>query len=407
MDAIAELEEVVRALAAIPERGSASPGEREAAYWLSERFAEHGCEVAVEEEEAHGTFWWPMGLSSAAGVIAGVAGLAGMARSPRSSRRILRRLAVLAGIASAASLVDDVTSGPRILRKRLLPTRTCWNVVARTGDPEANEVVVVMAHHDAPHTGRIFDQTAQRWFARRFPGIVERINTAPPLYWPVISGPIMVVLGSLFRKKSAVAYGTVASAISAAVFADIGRSPVNQGANDNLSGVAGLVWLARALSERPVRGVRVIIASCGSEESFQEGIIGFVKRHRHELPVSRTRFVNLETVGSPHLVLLEGEGPVVMRDYEATFKALAGEVAAGEGISLTRGMRARTTTDSLITARAGYPTATLTSFDDCKELSNYHLMSDVPDNLEWGTVQDAARLAEAIVREVGAHAVPL
>ena len=124
MDAVAELEEVIRTLAAIPERGSASPGEREAAHWLAERFSDHGCDVAVEEEVAHGTYWWPMGISAGAGALAGAAGLAGLARSHSGKGRFLRCLAVLGGVASAASLVDDVTSGPRFLRKWALPKKT-------------------------------------------------------------------------------------------------------------------------------------------------------------------------------------------------------------------------------------------------------------------------------------------
>ena len=39
-------------------------------------------------------------------------------------------------------------------------------------------------------------------------------------------------------------------------------------------------------------------------------------RHRAELPAESTYFVNLDTVGSPRLVLLEGEGPVWMEDFE-------------------------------------------------------------------------------------------
>lgn len=57
--------------------------------------------------------------------------------------------------------------------------------------------------------------------------------------------------------------GTVGSALAAALFADIARSPVVPGANDNLSAVALLVALAERLRERPVKGVRVLLVSLG------------------------------------------------------------------------------------------------------------------------------------------------
>ncbi|HEX2708499.1 MAG TPA: hypothetical protein VHM66_10890, partial [Solirubrobacterales bacterium] len=43
------------------ERPSASEGERRAAEWLVERFAELGAEARIEAEPAHGTYWWPLG----------------------------------------------------------------------------------------------------------------------------------------------------------------------------------------------------------------------------------------------------------------------------------------------------------------------------------------------------------
>jgi len=74
--------------------------------------------------------------------------------------------------------------------------------------------------------------------------------------------------------------------------------------------------------------------------------------------------------------------------------------AEDEKIPLVRGLRARTTTDSLITDRAGYPTATLVSVNEFKALSHYHLMSDTPENLDYGTVGAATRLAEAVIRRL-------
>ncbi|MDP9384228.1 MAG: peptidase M28, partial [Actinomycetota bacterium] len=53
------------------ERPSASPGERAAAEWIAGRLAEQGLEPRVETEAAHGTYWVPLGLMSAAAGLAG------------------------------------------------------------------------------------------------------------------------------------------------------------------------------------------------------------------------------------------------------------------------------------------------------------------------------------------------
>ena len=72
--------------------------------------------------------------------------------------------------------------------------------------------------------------------------------------------------------------------------------------------MGAIVALAHALRERPVRGVRVLLVSTGSEESFMEGMQAFGRRHFPGLPRETTDFVCLECVGSPFLCVVEGEG---------------------------------------------------------------------------------------------------
>jgi putative aminopeptidase FrvX len=128
---------------------------------------------------------------------------------------------------------------------------------------------------------------------------------------------------------------------------------------------------------------------------------GFARRHFPSLPRGRTWFVNLETVGSPELVLLEGEGPLLMEDFDAGFKRFVAGCAAEAGIHVRRGLRSRASTDSVIAHRAGYPVATLVSITPWKALANYHWPTDTPDNVDYGTVAAAAALTEAVVRRIG------
>ena len=41
-------------------RPSASAGERRAAELIAQRLRERGCEVSIEQERAHGGYWWPL-----------------------------------------------------------------------------------------------------------------------------------------------------------------------------------------------------------------------------------------------------------------------------------------------------------------------------------------------------------
>jgi Zn-dependent M28 family amino/carboxypeptidase len=214
----------------------------------------------------------------------------------------------------------------------------------------------------------------------------------------------MVAIGSASGRRGAITTGLLGSLLGTAVFADVARRPVCPGANDNLTAVAVLVALAEQLRAHPIDGLRVMLVSCGAEEVLQGGIHGFAARHFPALDRERTWFLNVETVGSPKLVLLEGEGPVVMEDYhDRTFRDLVVRAGESVGVHMRRGMRSRASTDAVIPSRAGYPTATITSIDRYKMLSNYHKMSDTPENVEYATVTQALMLTDAVARELSAN----
>jgi Zn-dependent M28 family amino/carboxypeptidase len=386
----AELErtmrEVVETLAPLVRRAG-SDGEHEAARRVAARLEQAGCSVAVDTEQFLDGYAPLLGGLSATGALAGLAALGGRAR----------RLASLTAAAVAAAIADDVSNGPRLLRRAAVKPKETWNVVAEAGDREAMRTLVVLAHHDAAPTGMIFDDRAQAALGERFPGIIERIDTSLPLWWALLAAPSLVALGAGRGRRGLTGFGTAGCVLGAAVFADVARSPITPGANDNLSAVAVLVALAERLRERPVKGLRVLLVSCGAEEVLQGGIHGFAARHFPDLPRERTWFVNLDTVGSPRLILLEGEGTVVMEDYfDRTFRDLVAGAAENAGAPLRRWMRSRASTDAVIPSRAGYPTVTLASTDRYKALSNYHQMSDIPANLDYGTVFQALIVTEAV-----------
>jgi Zn-dependent M28 family amino/carboxypeptidase len=164
------------------------------------------------------------------------------------------------------------------------------------------------------------------------------------------------------------------------------------------------VALAERLRAEPIEGLRVLVASCGAEEVLQGGIYGFTERHLKRYDRDRTWVLNLDTVGSPRLIMLEGEGTIVMEDYfDRSFRDLVARAADRAGAPLRRGMRSRSSTDTVIPSRAGYPSAMLSSTDRYKALSNYHQMTDTPENLDYTTVQHALTVTEAVARELAAN----
>ncbi len=389
----AVLREVVETLAPI-DRTPCSPGEREAAEWIAGRFRTAGCvRVDLEDEPSWGPF--PVNV-----VGIGAFNVLGWLLAARG-RRLLGSAIMATG---AAALIDEVQNGPRVARRLFRRERKTVNVIARCGEIGAPRVVLVLAHHDAAQAGVIFDQTLQRKFWERYPRLVERQDTAPPQWWIGPLAPALGIAGAASRNRVLTATAGALGALGLTLIADIARNKTVPGANDNLSGVAVLMALAETLNERPVQGVEVWLASCGAEETMQDGIRALIARHGRELAQRDAVALNFDTVGSPHLTMLEGEGPFWMEDYaHPWFRDLIAEVAVREGVALQRGMRARSSTDSVTTSRAGLPSTCLVSLNDWRGLSNYHSLTDTPENLDYHTVGEAARLGEAVVRELAAR----
>jgi hypothetical protein len=373
-------------LAAI-DRPSASDGERRAAEWAAARLREHGARAAVETDMVHGGYWGPLALLSAVGAAGAVLG----ARH-RFAGAALSALA-------AAGVWDDITGGRHHVR-RVLPRRGTYNVVAQMGPADARRTVVLVSHHDAAKSGLIFHPAIPAFVWRRFPALIEDNDTSPPLMWPVFAGPALAALGSATGSPIARKAGAIVSAGATAVFAQIGSTGVVPGANDNGTGVVALVELARRLAADPTSSVRVLLVSTGSEESFMEGMQAFMRRHAPSLPREDTFFLAVDTIGSPHLTAIRGEGMLYMNEYPRPGLELVDSVAEELGIWLFPNLRLRNATDGLHALKQGYPCACLGSVTDYKAPSNYHWRTDTPENVSYDTFADGVRLCEGIVRRL-------
>jgi hypothetical protein len=382
-----QLREQVEQLSSI-HRPSASEGERVAAEWVKACFGELGVSASVEVERVHGEYWLPLALLTGAGAAAGLL-----------VRRGRRLLGATAATAAAAAIWDDLTAGERYFR-RVLPQRRAYNVLAELGPADARNTLVLMAHHDAAHSGLIFHPAIPAFVWRCFPALVERNDTSPPVMFPVFAGPALVALGSAFGSRRLTGVGTVLSAGAVPVLTDIGMRQVVPGANDNATGVVALLATARALLERPTESLRVMLVSTGSEESILEGVQMFGRRHFPRLPTKSTFVLNLDTLGSPHLAAIRGEGMLKMYDYPRAALAVVDRTAEEAGVWLMPNLRLRNATDGLYALKAGYPSACLGSVTEYKAPSNYHWRTDIAANVDYGTFSDAIRLVEAIVRRL-------
>ncbi len=157
--------------------------------------------------------------------------------------------------------------------------------------------------------------------------------------------------------------------------------------------------LAHELAERPPEGVRVILLSTGSEESFMEGMQGFGRRH---FARARPRDAPSSSASSASArrscAWWRARGCCGCATTPSRSREALARAGAAAGVELQRGLRTVAATDALIALRAGYPTCTLGGVDETKFPSNYHWPSDIPDNLDWSSVEGAVAVCLQYVR---------
>jgi hypothetical protein len=390
----ADVRRVIERLAAL-ERPPGSPGARAAAELLAGELERRGGRVRIEHERVHGTYWVPIGLACAVAAASAIGS---------------RRVALAGGALAAGAVIDELEIGRRPLR-RVLRRRTAANVVAEfASEPTPVHTLVVHAHHDAARTGLVFHPAGAKLAARLGGRAIERAGGTPAPMWGAVAGPALVALGAALgrgrRGRRLSRLGFALSAGYAAAMANIAHSPAVPGANDNLSGVAVLLMLANTLGRRPCGRLRVLLLSTGSEESFLEGMEAFGARHFAALAPEATTFLCVESVGSPQLMLLSGEGLLRLHRYPADHVRRLTRLAVQHGLPLHPPFRYRLATDGQVPLRAGYPTAVISSIDWYKAPSNYHWPTDRPEHVCQPSLAGAVRLVEAFVEELDRRAQP-
>jgi hypothetical protein len=357
----------VEALASMT-RDSAGPGERAAAAYVAERLRAVGAtDVALQPFHYQGTYAWAHAAHAAAGLLA--------------ARLRSRALA----LAALASLELEVSGRLQWLR-RVLPAGEGANVTARIPARGVRRgTLVLVAHHDAAHTGLAWHPAIQEAGAERR----LRRRSVDPFQLPTALGFVLVALG--LRRL-----GSVLLALSVLADLDIARSPTVPGASDNATGVAAVLALAERFAADPLDGVEIVIASTGCEESGMGGMGAFLRTHGDS---SRACVLGLDTLGAGTPIVARAEGTILTHRYRDEDLELADAGARRAGVEPPQRWRIGGWTDPILARFAGIPAISLLSMGPKGTFTNYHRPTDVPQAVDWDSVERCLALADGIARE--------
>lgn len=387
IDAVAELGE-------FENREAGTDAERRAANHLATLIRARGRRCEVEPTYVHPQW---------AGVHA-IHCLAGVVGSLLASSQPAAGFAVI--LVAATSMYLDLC-GRQYLLRRLLFRRASQNLVSRRAEETKTARVLLCANYDAPQTGAAYNPLPQRLLAYAWAALPFGVGPFRILFWSMA-----LLLPPIGARMAGLDAGwvpllqlpqTLALIVGTFLLGEIALSPPSPGANDNASGVTGVLEAVESLDADPPEHVEVWALLCGGGATTMEGVRAFLRRHRRELDRSSTFFVFLESIGRGAPRFVTGEGLAVVVPNDRTLVELATALADADDESEKRfGARplVSPTGGGAVVARSRrYPAISITSREEAEPFPSGRGSShDSADTVDPEAIARAARFSVELIR---------
>lgn len=182
-------------------------------------------------------------------------------------------------------------------------------------------------------------------------------------------------------------------------------TPYSPGANDNASGVATLLTLAKYLAKNPLESTEVHLAFTGCEEVGAWGIADYLDRYARQFGKDAV-YIILDEVGLGTLKYLSSDGLLIkhrthrraLEIVRATAQALPGvKILEGTGLAYT---------DALQATKRGLVALTLCTVPEPQSgiESHWHRMTDVLENVNVKDLETTITFVCTLLRQVDRQA---
>jgi Peptidase family M28 len=366
--------DTVAALVRFTGRGAGSDAERRAANRLVSELESGGRDALLEP------FWcrpnwaiahlWHVVLALAGSIVA--------VSSPTVGG-VLVLLALL-------SLIADALTG-RSLGRRLSPERASQNVISTAPPEEPRVRLLLTANYDTGRTG-----LAYRWRLRR--ALVRanaRLGDAAPgwlgwltimLVW-LLAVAVARVGGSKGTAISALQLiPTVALVLAGALLIELATSDWGPGANDNASGVAAALALARALDAGPPRNLAVELVLTGAGDGDAIGLRTHLRARRQSLKRANAVVLGLAACGGGEPRWWVSDGALAPGRYFAALRELCERIAREESYLNAAPHRDRGISPAQPARSAGLPAIAIGARDEDGLAPRSHGQDDTPEALD-------------------------
>lgn len=378
----------IKNLCSFKNRGAGTEEEKKAALWLKERMDKIGLKTKIQE------FKFPLSFSSSLalhGILAVLFSLLSLKNPYIASLLILFII---------FSYFGECTARFIILR-RLLLSGVSQNVIAKLGDSQAKNKVVICAHCDVAKCGLIYK---------------PRLSKIGSLYSSDKLGPLsppfffMIVIFVISVLRVFLNYNIFLNVIQIIftflilffVFLAIQYefSKYTDGASDDASGIAVVLALAEELKRNTNNLSEFTFLLTGSEEGHMIGMRFFMKEYKNFFPKENSYFISLDTVGNPELKYSVSEGFLFKQKYPDKLVLLAEKITKKDEFKDISATHIIAHTDALISAILGYNSINLIGLGKYNVPLNYHQPSDIPENIDVNIPEKTKDFVMEIIKEI-------
>ncbi len=350
--------------------------ERLAATRIRDRLAEAGVAAEIEPFAGYSTFAQPFGA------------ILGLSLAPALLPRARGRLRALLAAAAAAGLVTE--GGLRWMPLGAALSNSFSQNLTATIQPrgEAIRTICLMAHLDTSRSGLMFHPRLLRW-------LVPWINAQGAAVLVQAGEPLLRRFG-LGRRLLAAARALLAVGLALLIEREVRGSDV-PGANDNASGTAVCLELARELAAEPLADTRVIVLLTGCEESGLLGSHAFLRSR----DTSGWLFLNFDNVGAGTLHYVKREGVAQKWDADPRLIPIAERIRTARpdlGLEPSDGPIGLTYDVTPVLARGGRGLTLVAGTDGV--IPNYHWPTDITANVDPNALGRAIETGREMIAAV-------
>lgn len=370
-------------------RGSCSQGEHNAAQYACAQLHSLGVQDGhVEGYNGAPSTYRPFTLAFTTALLGSLA----IWISPTPS---ISLLAVALNLLGAGGMLAETDLANNWMRW-LLPTAISHNAIGSL--PPAGQVrghAILCAHIDTHRTPIFYSSKAWHkafgylvggaFISMPLAALIYLIIALTGLSWLVWLG-IPFIAVQLF-------------ALALCVHADL--TPFSPGANDNASGVAVTLAIARRVRSSPLQNTQLWFVFTGCEETGAHGMAAFLDKHAAKLGKDAF-YIILDQVGAGNLEYLVKDGLIIKRDTHTDAVQLAEKVASRVPHITIKRQIGIAYTDAMAATRTGLKALTLVALPPANSTlsTHWHQMSDRIAVIQPDALQDALDFTWACLQEI-------